>query len=436
MEKTPTEIISLSTYFTDNVKIDEPERSLLPNPKITETSMKPFIDRKTQLYANLYKLSLNKSYRIYEYSVKFQVDESNMSTALKRKIFSKVNNEINKNYGTYFFTGECMFATNEIKEVINVLSIHKKFQYSILISPTSEVIELDNIEEQIKTKPAIKTILEIMIKDIIRANPAIKFVKNLYGKKYDEKSVRSKNNSISIFPGFTTKIVILENGIYLNVDIKNKILSSSHCLDIIKTLAKTPTKMTKKEMETVNSYFKDKIVETIHSNQRFKIESICFDKRPIDTTEMFEGNAISISKIYKKLFGIDLIAEQPLLLVKPKSKKIPNFRKYLPPQLCLLVGLSDKMVSDYQLMKEIAEFTKQSPNEKVNSMNDIIKLVNEKQGIVKIHRETKEKFTLKSSFQKKEEYGIDISLVNKPFYGYNITPPIIKGCKNGKLILI
>ena len=35
-----------------------------------------------------------------------------------------------------------------------------------------------------------------------------------------------------------------------------------------------------------------------------------------------------------------------------------------------------------------------------------------------------------------EEYGIDISLVNKPFFGYNITPPIIKGFKNGKLFLI
>ena len=176
-----------------------------------------------------------------------------------------------------------------IKEIKNILSIYKKFQYSFLICPTDEVIELKNVEEQIKVKPSIKTILEIMIKDVIRANPAIKFVKNLYGKKYDEHSVKSKNNSVSIFPGFTTKIMYLENGIFLNVDIKNKILSSTSCFEMIKSIAKTHTKMSKKEMDILNLTFKDRIIETIHTNQRYKIESVCYDKKPSDTTETFEG---------------------------------------------------------------------------------------------------------------------------------------------------
>jgi aubergine-like protein len=399
---------------------------LLPNPKFTEKDLKTITNRKVPLYANLYKISLKKTYKLYEYALKFQTEDNTLSTVMKRKIIAKVNNELNQKYGTYFFTGDVLFATTKLNEVINVLSIYKRLQYSILIQPTDFDIELKDIEEQIKKKPAIKTILEIMIKDVIRANPAVKFVKNLYGKKYDEHPASSKYNSVSVFPGFTTKVMVLENGIYLNVDVKNKILSSTHCLEIIKGMMRSP-KPSSKEIDAINLYFKDRIVETIHTNQRFKIESVNFDKKPNNTTMLFEGKELKLIDLYKKLFGVDITADQPLLLVKLKSKKANTTnRRYIPPQLCLLVGLTDKMTADYHLMKSIADVTKQTPGDKVNSINDILKLINETKGIVKIIKETNEKVTLKSSLQKKEDYGLEIVQTSKSFFGYNLTTPVIK----------
>jgi aubergine-like protein len=423
----------------ENLKLNKPREDnyldFLPNPKFTENDLKGITNRKVSLYANLYKLSLKKTYTLFEYAIKFQNEETMLSTVFKRKIMAKVNNELNQKYGTYFFTGDVLYGTVKIKEVINVLAIYKRLQYSILIQPTEEVVELKNIEEQIKTRPAIKTILEIMVKDIIRANPAVKFVKNLYGKKYDEHSASSKNHSVSIFPGFTTKIMVLESGIYLNVDVKNKILSSTHCLEIIKNMMKNP-KPTKKDMDVINNYFKERVVETVHTNQRFQIESVNFEKKPNNTTQIFEGKEVKLVDLYKKLFGVDITGDQPLLLVKLKSKKASDTttnRRYLPPQLCLLVGLTDKMVSDYQLMKSIADVTKQNPDDKVNSINDVLKLINETKGIVKIIKESNEKVTLKSSYQKKEEYGLELEKSTKSFNGYNMVNPVIKGA-NGETI--
>lgn len=264
--------------------INSDDIEFLPNPNLS------FTDKKVNLYANLYKISLKKSYTIYEYSVKFQHDEKELSTGFKRKIIQKVSNEIAKLYGMYFFTGTALFGSKEIKEVTNVLSIFKNFQYSMLIYPTTQTIELsDNLEELVKTKPEVKQILELMFKDVLRANPAIKFMKNLYGKKFDEKSITSGYNSLSIFPGFSTKIMFLENGVYLNVDIKNKILSYTHCLDILKTLIKVPSKISRIEEERINKYFKDRYVETIHTGQRFKVEMVNFDRKPKNTSQTFEG---------------------------------------------------------------------------------------------------------------------------------------------------
>lgn len=248
--------------------------------------------KKLKVYSNLYKLSIKRNFLLYEYSVKFQHEQEHLSTILKRKVFSKVSSQISETFGTYIYTGDALFATKEIKEVTNVLSVFKKFQYSVLICPTSQVIEMKkDLHEVASKRPIVKTILELIVKDILRHNPSLKFVKNLYGKKYDEKPVSARNeyNAISIMPGFSTKIMFLEDGIYLNVDIKNKILSSTHCLDLINSFIQNKAKIQKKECDEINKFFKGRSVETIHTNQRFKIEMVCFDKKANNTSINFES---------------------------------------------------------------------------------------------------------------------------------------------------
>src|SRR5205823_153801 len=160
----------------------------------------------------------------------------------------------------------------------------------------------------------------------------LKFVKNLYGKKYAEKAVKARNdyNSISIMPGFSTKIMFLEDGIYLNVDIKNKILSSSHCLDLINSFPKNPNRPTKDEIEKINKFFNGRTVETIHTNQRFKIELVNFERRANNYTINFENSSVPMTKYYKSLYDIDIEANSPLLLIKTKGRNEQNIGRYFP----------------------------------------------------------------------------------------------------------
>lgn len=421
---------------TKNLMEKDFELDFLKNPNLTKLK---YIDKKVSLYSNLYKISLKKNYILYEYAVKFQHDELHLSTQLKRRVLAKVSAQISEKFGVYLFTGSSLFATKEVKEVVNITPAFKKFQYSVLIQPTSELIQLKDCPEYMfnlyKRKPEVKSILELIMKDILRHNPSLKFVKNLYGKKYAEKGVKAHDfyNSISVMPGFCTKIMFLEEGIFLNVDIKNKILSNSHCLDLINSYISNPKNVTREEIHKINSFFKGRTVETIHTNQRFKVEMVNFERRANNYSINFENSSVVMTKYYKNLYDIDIEPTSPLLLIKSKGKNEQNVARYFPPQLCLMVGLTDEMQQDFELMQKLAKVTKQQPEDKVASINDIIKLVNEKKGIPKKNKQTGNEYVLKSSYEKKEEYGIDISEVTSEFCGFMFKNPVIKG-KEEKII--
>lgn len=108
----------------------------------------------------------------------------------------------------------------------------------------------------------------------------------------------------------------------------------------------------------------------------------------------------------------------------------------MPPELCVMLGLTDDMVQDTELMKNISHHTKLTPVDKVSNIDDIMKLITEKQGIVKVNKETNELITLRSASEKMNDYGLDISLSGgNLFNGYSMVHPVVKSKDNSKLII-
>lgn len=261
--------------------------SFVPNPKLCNLK---YCDKKIPLKTNLYKIKLNKNYTLYEYSVKFQHEDPNLSSHFKTKILKKQFLELNKIYGMFFLSGgDILFSNKLIPDIKNVLIDYNKFQYSILICPTKERIVLSQLEQETKKRPALKSIIELIIKDILKSNPKVKFMKNMYTMRDDKKNVKSYDNSLSLFPGFSTKVLFLEGVFYLNVDIKNKISSSSNCLLLIESFIKNKKQITQKEKDEINKYFKGNSVELELTGQKFKIESVNFDRNPKTFSINFES---------------------------------------------------------------------------------------------------------------------------------------------------
>ena len=428
----------------------EPISSIIENFSINEFypplhTAVPFISKTTNLYANLYKIQITKSLLLYEYAIKFEVDFPEISTRVKRKVILKINKEISDEYGIFIYTGNSLFCSNKIEKIEKKEVIINEFKYTFSIHPTKEIIELTNDVKQMnklyKERQEVKTILEVIIKDILSHNPSLKFIKNLYGKKNEEKKVTATQdyNTIKVMPGFVTKVMFLEEGIFLNVDIKNKIVSSYDCLYLINTFIANKGKPTKEEMKAINSFFSGRTVETIHTGQRFKIDLVNFERRAKNYDVKYDNKSISITKFYKAIFDINLNPDSPLLLIQTKRKKDnQSVGRYFPPELCLLVGLTEDMLKDTYLLKNMTKEVKLCPDDKVTSIKDIIKLINEKKNIVLKKKTDKGELyeeKMKSSFEKKNEYGIDlIDVTNESlFTGGVLQDPTIYG-ENNKII--
>lgn len=268
-----------------------PEETLTVVPKPRNMKISSYIERQVDVYSNLYPIRLTKNYSLFTYFIDFQGDSEHINTFLKRKIISKAYLDLIPIFGIYFFSGENFYATEKIKDVTNVISTYNKVKYSFLIRPVGDFFEMKDYNANLKNKSLFKNILELIYKDILKANPDVKMIKNMCGKKCTEKIVTSKDNKVLVIPAFSTKIMLLEAGIFLNVDNKNKILNGEDCLKLIKQKIRG-TKPNANETRLVNDLFRDRIVETKHTNQRFKIDSVSFDRSPKNTNLNVDGNLI------------------------------------------------------------------------------------------------------------------------------------------------
>ena len=397
--KTPGSISTLT--FSSSIEEDLP---LVRNPKLTDL---PYTEKNVPLYANLFQIVLKKNYIFYEYAVKFGIDNDLVPIALKKKVLSKLGAEFQTKYGTCLFTGETLFGTEKVNDAISYNIVYQKVKYTILVCPTKEIIEMKKdinyMISQYQNKPEVKAIFEIIIKEILLHNPYLKYIMNLYGDKGQEKKLQASAyyNEIRIMPGFSTRVMILESGIYLNVDIKTKILSSLNCLQLIETFINSPPKVTNEEKRDINNFFAGRTIETLHTSQRFKVEMVNFDKSPKDYEIKVNGTSINLVKYFKAFFNIDVNPKSPLILLQSKRGN-STCSMYIPPELCVLVGLTEEMSNDSYLLKNIIKITKLRPEEKIRTIGDIMKLVNEREQITKIKNENgvSKKITLKSAYEK------------------------------------
>ena len=286
-------------------------------------------------------------------------------------------------------------------------------------------------------KEEIKTIFEIIVKEILRHNPSLIKDANSYFDKSHEKELQAEEdyNGINIVNGYNTNVKILASGIYLNVDKKTKISSKLNCLQLIQTFIRDLAHPTKEEINAVNSWFENKTIETTFpQNQRRYVSQVNFERTPANTTKKCEKGTISFLDYYDEFCGHKLNKNSPLLCVRKKKNGKDGY--FYPPELCVMVGLTDEMLSDRGLTKEITRLTKLNPTDKMDFISNIVNYMNDKNSIIytKMVNGEKKEVKLKSAFETKEIYGlkiVDAKDVDK-FTGRIMTLPELNG-KNGRI---
>ena len=162
--------ISESSHNTSIIEKD----TLVPlsNPNLKNLK---YIESEIPIYANLYKIELERNYTLYEYAVNFiyeKDDKYTLSTPFKQRIINTASSKVAQKYKNFIFIGSALYSEKKVEEVTQIPAEYHSVNYLIDIQPNTKTIEMCKdskfmMNQYNEGKNEIKTIFEIIIKEIL-----------------------------------------------------------------------------------------------------------------------------------------------------------------------------------------------------------------------------------------------------------------------------
>ena len=400
----------------------EPKIEYQKKPTLAKDKLTYLKKGEKDIYVNLFQINIKKPLKLfqYPYSVSPEIDAADLR--IRNKLFrcagigEKENRKRLKDfYGECFISGDSLYGMNEVKDAKTFtckLYLGGLTEYTLNIQPKTNQRTIN--QSDIEKDPLTKQFIEILIQDILRANPNLDFYRGLFVLKNQKKVIESKNGSVNFYPGYTTSFMETESGNYLNVTLKNKILSTDTILDYMEYFKYQDKKNQKKiKNDLIGRSFKVK-----YAKKNYIIDDISFDRDPKNEKFMYNGKSTKLEDYYLEKYKIKIHNyNQPLLIVHKTNSEGKDIPLYFVPELCHLAGLDDEFIKDRDFMKKLADYTKLTPKDRINKTNEFLKLLVETEKI-------KGKI---SSKEKSELYGIEVKALDQLHKAYNMKETILLG---------
>ena len=372
------------------------------------------------IYVNLFKINIKKPLKLfqYPYSVSPEIDPADLR--IRNKLFrysgigeKKDRKRLKDFYGECFISGDSLYGMKEVKEAKTFsckLYLDGLTEYTIKIQPKANERTINQAD--IEKDPLTKQFIEILIQDILRANPNLDFYRGLFVLKNQKKVIESKNGSVNFYPGYTTSFMETESGNYLNVTLKNKILSTDTVLDYMEYFHYQD----KANHQKIKNDLIGRSFKVSYAKKNYIIDDISFDRDPQNEKIMYNGKSTKLEDYYLEKHKIKINNyNQPLLIVKRKNSEGKDITLYFIPELCYLAGLDDEFIKDRDFMKKLADYTKLNPKDRINKTNEFLNLL----------VETKKEEGKLSSKEKSALYGIEIKALDQLHKAYNMKDTIL-----------
>ena len=412
--------------------METPEIHYQAKPTLTKAKLPYLKPEEKEIYVNLFKINIKKPLKLfqYPYAVAPEIDASDLR--IRNKLFKYASTGEKENrkkvkdfYGECFVFGDSLYAMKEIKDALTFKSrlyLDGLTEYTIKIQPKANERTIN--QNDLEKDPLTKQFIEILIRDILRANPNLDFYRGLFVIKNQKKQLDSeKNGSVFFYPGYTTSFMETESGNYLNVTLKNKILSKDTVLEYMDYYGyKTQNEKNKLKDDLIGKSFK-----VTYAKKNFVIDDILFDRNPNIQDFMYDGKKVVLKDYYEKKYKIKIKnLNQPLLVVKKVDSTQKEINLYFVPELCNLAGLDDEFIKDRDFMKQLANYTKLTPKDRITKTNEFLKLL--------VNNEKKKPDQL-SAKEKSELYGIEVTSLDQHHIAYNIKDTILEGAGHSKIAL-
>ena len=208
-------------------------------------------------------------------------------------------------------------------------------------------------EEDFKGKIIQKHFIELIIKDILSANPQIERFKDDYIMLNKENTIITKYSSINYYSGFRTTFIETDRGKLLNVGLTYKYKSNETILDYLNKFVNLNDKSNQEE---INKQLIGHSIRVSFTKRKYQIDEILFDKNPINQVVNYQGRVINLINYYEMAFGIKIFyKKQPLILARKDVDQCYPYNLYLLPEFCYFEGNDSEDIINSNIIKKISK---------------------------------------------------------------------------------
>ena len=395
----------------------EPRVELSYPKKPKRDPHKDSLIKKTRVLCNLKQIELGEgSKKVQQYAIHYEPIIADDNYPLKRRIIREIRKDLTGEFEKFAQAGDTIFVfAKNPKEKVSIEVTVDNVLYKVTFDRTSNSVNCRNINSKTRDNIKVKSFLESVIKNI--------FMANNHMVRFDDRSFYDYNNcsefgksGARVWSGYSTAVSITENGLFLRVNDKNKLITGKTAYEKMKEIGERFGNMRSEDSQReIAEYFRGRTVIATYGNYRaYRIGEISFD-RNINNTEFEiekEGkkSKINIKNYYKQQYKIDLRREDQPLLIEEVPKRRKNDQenapviRYLIPELVYLTGIDELNERD---RADIIAKTKFKPDEKIKRIEKGFSYLKNKEK--KRIKKKENSIELHSPDEIRMEWGINIS---------------------------
>ncbi|XP_035915342.1 protein argonaute-3-like [Anopheles stephensi] len=316
-----------------------------------------------QIMSNFMELTCSKDRGIFLYTVDFEPDVE--SKRARQQCIDRHSEIFGK---AYTFDGR-------------ILLLPKSISQERMVIPTKLPTDGTPVQMTVVFRVQQRMSQNVMLYNkLFRRVMYILQMSEMGRKHYDPTQARIvPQHKLEIWPGFVTAVDEYDGGLMLNLDVTHRVLMQTTVYAHMKTIAMCR-----------DAQFRDNVVKSLlgsvvltrYNKKTYRIDDVLFDLNPMSTFRYGERD-ITYVEYYKQQYSIDIHDHQQPLLLNRQERKVANKETpqelsiCLVPELCYLTGLTDDMRKDYKVMRDIATYTRITPNQRLMAMQKFCENVNQ-----------------------------------------------------------
>ncbi|XP_069825609.1 piwi-like protein 1 [Dendropsophus ebraccatus] len=321
-----------------------------------------------QLVTNHIRLVSRPQWALYQYHIDYNPPME--SRRLRTALLYQHEETIGK---ARAFDGTILFLPKRLNKVTEVFSQTRNGEnVKVTITLTNELPP---------TSPTCFQFYNIIFRRVLKMMNMKQIGRNYYNPN-DATEVRA--HRLAIWPGFAASILQYETSIMLSIDVSHKVLRNETVHDMMTNIYSScgPQRF----QDICIKELIGQIVLTRYNNKTYRIDEISWNMTPESTFKKADGTEISFLDYYKNQYNENITdLRQPLIVNIPKRTKpgVTNGAIVLIPELCNLTGLTDRMRSDFNVMKDLAVHTRLPPDQRERQVAKFLDYIHKDDGVQK-----------------------------------------------------